>query len=138
MTTREQIDQLIKEFANGNQSHFGKLIGAAQGTIGGWIARGNMDERRIKAALPQVDGNWLLTGMGDMLLPEDNSQSVSVKGDHNTTHVNSHNTTKCDEYREKQPNDLNQETQILQTKIEYLESLLEEKERLIKVLLHHS
>ena len=138
MDDRRIIEQLLKHYAQGNQSEFARLIGCKQGVVAGWIRRNSIDAKRIKAALPQVDGNWLLTGMGDMLLPEDGAQSVSVKGDNNTTHVNSHNTTKRDEYREKQPNDLNQETQILQTKIEYLESLLEEKERLIKVLLRHS
>lgn len=135
MDTRTQIDQLIKVFANGNQSQFGKLIGAAQGTIGGWISRGNMDERRIKAALPQVDGNWLLTGMGDMLLPEEGNQSVSVRVDHNITHVNTHNHAKPDETEGNRTPPLTNETLALQTENKYLKTLLEEKERLIKVLL---
>lgn len=125
-------------YAQGNQSEFARLIGCNQGVIAGWIRRDSIDAKRIKAALPQVDGNWLLTGMGDMLLPEDGANSVNVKGNHNTTHVNSHNTTKLDETEEKQAQPCSNELQILKKENEYLRSLIEEKERLIKVLLPHS
>lgn len=125
-------------YAQGNQSKFARLIGCNQGVIAGWIRRDSIDAKRIKAALPQVDGNWLLTGMGDMLLPEDGVNSVNVKGHHNTTHVNSHNATKLDGIEEKQAQPCSNELQILKKENEYLRSLIEEKERLIKVLLPHS
>ena len=138
MNDRRILEQLLIHYARGNQSEFARIIGCKQGVIAGWIRRDSIDAKRIKAALPLVDGNWLLTGKGNMLLDEDSAQSVNVKGDHNTTHVNSHNTTKSDEHGEKQHFDSDKDIQVLLTKIQYLETLLEEKERLINVLLPHS
>lgn len=129
------LEQLLSHFTNGNVSQFAKLLGVRQSTVSTWKARNSLDYWRIKASLPQVDGNWLLTGMGDMLLPEDGAKSVSVRGDHNTTHVNSHNTTILDETEEKSTPPPSNDCQVLQTENQYLKTLLEEKERLIRVLL---
>ena len=73
--------------------------------------------------------------MGDMLLPEEGNQSVSVRVDHNITHVNTHNHAKPDETEENRTPPFTNETLALQTENKYLKTLLEEKERLIKVLL---
>lgn len=138
MEIRTQLELLIKEFANGSQSQFGKIIGASQGTIGTWISRGNMNERRIKAAFPQVDGNWLLTGKGQMLLPENGKSSVQVNGHYNTTQITSSgniNSTKTIDNEDK--TSLN-EMQLLKQEIASLRALLDEKERLINVLMEHA
>lgn len=135
MDNKGRLEQLLAHFTNGNVSQFARLLGVRQSTVSTWKSRNTMDYSTIKTALPQVDGNWLLTGMGDMLLPEDGTQSVNVRGDHNTTHVNSHNHTKPDEIEEKATSPLANEALALQTENKYLKTLLEEKERFIKVLL---
>ena len=135
MDNKTLLEHLVEHFANGNASQFARLLGVSQSTVATWKSRNTMDYSTIKAALPQVDGNWLLTGMGDMLLPEDGTQSVSVRGDHNTTHVNSHNHANPDETEEKATPPLANEALALQTENKYLKTLLEEKERFIKVLL---
>lgn len=129
------LEQLLMHYAHGNQSEFARLIGCKQGVIAGWIRRDTIDAQRIKSALPQVDGNWLLTGEGEMLLPGDGTSAVSVKGDHNTTHVNSHNTTTQPAASQEGGDTGQTDAQVLQTKVDYLESLLAEKERLISVLM---
>lgn len=135
MDNKKLLEHLVMHFTNGNASQFAKLLGVSQSTVATWKTRNSLDYWRIKASLPQVDGNWLLTGMGDMLLPEDGAKSVSVRGDHNTTHVNSHNTTILDETEEKSTPPPSNDCQVLQTENQYLKTLLEEKERLIRVLL---
>lgn len=135
MDNKTLLEHLVMHFTNGNASQFAKLLGVSQSTVATWKTRNSLDYWRIKAALPQVDGNWLLTGMGDMLLPGDGAKSVSVRGDHNTTHVNSHNTTIPDETEEKSTPLPSNDCQVLQTENQYLKTLLEEKERLIRVLL---
>lgn len=71
---------------------------------------------------------------GDMLLPEDNSTSVNVSENHNNLQgmlVNSQSIDKSEPFwlRRQHP------TWLLQKENEYLKKLIEEKERLIKVLL---
>lgn len=130
-----QLEQLIIAFAKGNQSSFAKQMGASQGTIGTWLARKIFDPERIKRAFPKVDGNWLLTGEGEMLLPEDGGNTVHVSGHHNTAQVNSSGSLEVSNYGSSEPLDENQNLQMLKQENVSLHALLAEKERLIKVLL---
>ena len=130
-----QLEQLIIVFAKGNQSSFAKQMGASQGTIGTWLARKIFDPERIKRAFPQVDGNWLLTGEGEMLLPEEGSSSVHVSGHHNTAQVNSSGSLEVSNYGASELSEGNQNLQLLKQENTALHALLVEKERLIKVLL---
>lgn len=138
MNIRTQLELLIKEFANGNQSQFGKCIGASQGTIGTWISRGNMNERRIKAAFPQVDGNWLLTGEGQMLLPNEDKSSVQVNGHNNTTQITSSGNINNHKSLENESISDTNEIKLLRQELTSLRTLLDEKERLINVLMEHA
>lgn len=125
-----QLEQLIMYFAKGNQSRFAKAMNTSQGTIGTWIARGQYDPERIKRAFPQVDGNWLLTGEGNMLL-EDKDITKAVL----TTHQNTNNGTQI---IGESVDNRNSETDMLKQRIADLQALLNEKERLIKVLLDNN
>ena len=148
-----QLEQLIIAFAKGNQSKFAKAMNTSQGTIGTWISRKTFDPERIKRAFPQVDGNWLLTFEGEMLLPDDQG-TIQVGGHHNTTQINStgnieiqvgghHNTTQINstgniETAQSSDNEvikLQHAIELLQKDNAALHALLDEKERLIKVLL---
>lgn len=135
MDNRGRLEQLISQFASGNVTQFAKLLGVRQSTVSMWKARNTLDFFAIKETFPQVDGNWLLTGEGEMLLPGDGTSAVSVKGDHNTTHVNSHNTTTHPTASQESGGTGQTDAKVLQTKVDYLESLLAEKERLISVLM---
>ena len=130
-----QLEQLIITFAKGNQSSFAKQMGASQGTIGTWLARKIFDPERIKRAFPQVDGNWLLTGKGEMLLPEEGSSSVHVSGHHNTAQVNSSSSLEISNHGSSGPSEEDHNLQMLKQENASLHALLAEKERLIKVLL---
>ncbi len=130
-----QLEQLIIVFAKGNQSLFAKQIGASQGTIGTWLTRKNFAPERIKRAIPQIDGNWLLTGEGEMLLPEDGGNTVHVSGHHNTAQVNSSGSLEVSNYGSSEPSEEDQNLQMLKQEVSLLHALLAEKERLIKVLL---
>ena len=70
-----------------------------------------------------------------MLLPEDNSTSVNVSGNHNNLQgilVNSQSIDKSESFL---TSDAASDVAFLQKENEYLKKLIEEKERLIKVLL---
>lgn len=130
-----QLEQLINEFGGGNQSSFARVSGILQSTINTWMTRKNFAPERIKHALPQIDGNWLLTGKGEMLLPEDGSSSVHVSGHHNTAQVNSSGSLEVSNYGASNTPETEKDVQLLKQEISSLNALLAEKERLIKVLL---
>lgn len=109
-------------------------MNTSQGTIGTWIARKTFDPERIKRAFPQVDGNWLLTGEGEMLLPDDQG-TIQVGGHHNTTQINSTGNIETAQSSENEIITLQHTIELLQKDNAALHAILDEKERLIKVLL---
>lgn len=130
MNKKDVIEQLLKHFAYGNQSQFARLLGCQQGVVAGWIRRNSIDPERIKRAFPQVDGNWLLTGEGNMLLEDKNITKAVL-----TTHQNTNNGTQI---IGESVDNRNSETDMLKQRIVDLQALLNEKERLIKVLLDNN
>ena len=130
-----QLEQLVNEFGGGSQSSFARTSGILQSTINTWMTRKNFAPERIKHALPQIDGNWLLTGEGEMLLPEDGSSSVHVSGHHNTAQVNSSGSLEVSNYGASDTSETEKDVQLLKQEISSLNALLAEKERLINVLL---
>ena len=129
-----QLKQLIIAFAKGNQSQFAKAMNTSQGTIGTWIARKTFDPERIKRAFPQVNGNWLLTGEGEMLLPDEQG-TIQVGGHHNTTQINSTSNIETTQSIDNETTTLQHTIELLQKDNAALHAILDEKERLIKVLL---
>lgn len=133
-----QLEQLINAFGNGSQIEFAKMSGLTQSTLATWKNRQTIAPERIKAAFPQVDGNWLLTGKGQMLLPEEGKNSVQVNGHNNPTqitssgNINNHKTIENEEKKDVS------EIQLLKQEIASLRALLNEKERLINVLMEHT
>ena len=134
MDKKSILEQLIIHFAKGNQSKFAKAMNTSQGTIGTWISRKTFDPERIKRAFPQVDGNWLLTFEGEMLLPDDQG-TIQVGGHHNTTQINSTGNIETAQSSDNEVITLQHTIELLQKDNAALHALLDEKERLIKVLL---
>lgn len=128
------LEQLIIHFAKGNQSLFARLLGLSQSTVGTWSVRKTFNAEQIKAVFPQVDGNWLLTGEGEMLLPDDQG-TIQVGGHHNTTQKNSTGNIETAQSIDNEVITLQHTIELLQKDNDALHALLDEKERLIKVLL---
>ena len=128
------LEQLIIHFAKGNQSLFARLLGLSQSTVGTWSVRKTFNAEQIKAVFPQVDGNWLLTGEGEMLLPDDQG-TIRVGGHHNTTQINSTGNIETAQSSDNEVITLQHTIELLQKDNAALHALLDEKERLIKVLL---
>lgn len=70
-----------------------------------------------------------------MLLPEDNSTSVNVSGNHSNLQGMLVNSQSIDKSESFLTSDAASDVAFLQKENEYLKKLIEEKERLIKVLL---
>lgn len=129
------IEQLIVRFAHGNQSEFARLMGCQSGVVSGWLRRNTYDPERIKRSFPQVDGNWLLTGEGEMLLP-DGKSNVQVNGHHNTTQVNSSGNIETPSTATFGHPEDSHSLEVLQRENTLLKDIIAEKERLISVLLN--
>lgn len=134
MDKKSILEQLIIHFAKGNQSLFARLLGLSQSTVGTWSVRKTFNAEQIKAVFPQVDGNWLLTGEGEMLLPDDQG-TIQVGGHHNTTQINSTGNIETAKSSDNEVITLQHAIELLQKDNAALHALLDEKERLIKVLL---
>ncbi len=128
------LEQLIIHFSKGNQSLFARLLGLSQSTVGTWSVRKTFNAEQIKAVFPQVDGNWLLTGEGEMLLPDDQG-TIQAGGHHNTTQINSTGNIETAQSSDNEVITLQHTIELLQKDNDALHALLDEKERLIKVLL---
>lgn len=113
---------------------FARLLGLSQSTVGTWSVRKTFNAEQIKAVFPQVDGNWLLTGEGEMLLPDDQG-TIQVGGHHNTTQINSTGNIETAKSSDNEVITLQHTIELLQKDNAALHALLDEKERLIKVLL---
>lgn len=134
MERNEILNTLISRFANGNQSRFARTLNLSPSTVATWVSRKTFDAIRIKAVFPQVDGNWLLTGEGEMLLPDDQG-TIQVGGHHNTTQINSTGNIETAQSSDNEVIKLQHAIELLQKDNAALHALLDEKERLIKVLL---
>lgn len=134
MERNEILNTLILHFARGNQSRFARTLNLSPSTVATWVSRKTFDAMRIKAVFPQVDGNWLLTGEGEMLLPDDQG-TIQVGGHHNTTQINSTGNIETAKSSDNEVIKLQHAIELLQKDNAALHALLDEKERLIKVLL---
>ncbi len=132
MDRKRILDQLIVRFAQGNQSKFARMLNCQAGVVSGWLRRNTLDAERIKAAFPQVDGNWLLTGDGNMLLRQ-SPPSKQTNVHQSNVQVGGDNVIKNNENDANTEN--NSEIRLLRQQIESLQSLLAEKERVIRILL---
>lgn len=88
---------------------------------------------RFLAYAPDVNPSWLLTGVGPMLLDVAPPAQVSSVNSAVAMHGNAINTVTTESSNSASRD--SQELQLAKQKIEALEKLLDEKERLIKVLL---
>ena len=70
------LEALISHFTNGNKAQFAKLLGVSPQTISAWIARNTFDSELIYAKCRYINPSWLLTGQGNMLTNDENTQNV--------------------------------------------------------------
>lgn len=76
MDKKTMLEALISHFTNGNKAQFAKLLGVSPQTISAWIARNTFDSELIYAKCRYINPSWLLTGQGNMLTNDENTQNV--------------------------------------------------------------
>lgn len=131
---KSRLIEFLK-FKSISQKAFAQSVGVSAGFVN--AIRVSIQPKtleKISNVYPDLNITWLLTGVGPMLLDVAPPASVSSVSNSavamhgtaiNTVTTESSNSTSRD----------SQELQLAKQKIEALEKLLDEKERLIKVLL---
>lgn len=136
-TIHERINELVKFYGKGKNTTFASLIGTTEANIRGYTK--NVTPKvdileRIVNNCENINPTWLLTGVGPMLLDVAPPASVSsVSNSAVAMHGTAINTVTTESSNSASRD--SQELQLAKQKIEALEKLLDEKERLIKVLL---
>jgi hypothetical protein len=69
-----QLDEIISYFAGGNKSKFATMLGKTPQAINSWYQRGSFDIELIYEKCKGINADWLLTGEGDMLVKEGQSE----------------------------------------------------------------
>lgn len=136
-TTCETVkDRLIKFIYSMNltKSGFEKTVGLSNGYLNQLRSSPSNEKiEQISNSFPQLNRYWLLTGVGPMLLDVASPAQVSSVNSAVAMHGNAINTITNESAGGE--SSVSQELKMAQQKIEALEKLLDEKERLIKVLL---
>ena len=135
-TIHERINELVKFYGKGKNTTFASLIGTTEANIRGYTK--NVTPKvdileRIVNNCENINPSWLLTGVGPMLLDVAPPAQVSSVNSAVAMHSNAINTITNESAGGE--SSVSQELKMAQQKIEALEKLLNEKERLIKVLL---
>jgi len=135
-TIHERINELVKFYGKGKNTTFASLIGTTEANIRGYTK--NVTPKvdileRIVNNCENINPSWLLTGVGPMLLDVAPPAQVSSVNSAVAMHSNAINTITNESAGGE--SSVSQELKMAQQKIEALEKLLDEKERLIKVLL---
>lgn len=135
-TIHERINELVKHYGKGKNTTFASLIGTTEANIRGYTK--NVTPKvdileKIVNNCDNINPSWLLTGVGPMLLDVAPPAQVSSVNSAVAMHGNAINTVTTESAGGE--SSVSQELKMAQQKIEALEKLLDEKERLIKVLL---
>ena len=129
-TINDRIEMRVDERFNGNKAAFAKSIGLLPTGLSNYLG----NKRRSKPSVDMVtkivvalnvDARWLLTGEGSEM---PSNVSVGENSDGNVA-IGSHNSVG------NVTTHAGGDTAVLQERVKMLEKLLDEKERLIKVLM---
>jgi uncharacterized protein YjcR len=120
------LNSLIHHYTKGNKAKFAAKIGVSPQTLSKWLGRNTYDAEVLYRFCEGISAEWLLSGMGDMLTSETKQGhgGVSIAG--NNTIAGNNNAF---------GNVSLGDCAVLKERVKMLEKLLEEKERLIKVLM---
>lgn len=147
METKDRIKAIL-DYYNLSATAFAKAVGVKTSQAVYDLISGKTQtisssmERKILSCFTEVSRSWLLTGEGDMikssssLIVGDNNQVAGSIVNNGNTHSKTNNTT--NNYRDDQCDGLitlQIENAKLKEKVDSYSALIEEKERMIKLLL---
>lgn len=66
MRKREILETLINYYSDGNKAKFAAMIGITPQLLSNWIKRDTLDFEQVYNGCPNLSGDWLLSGEGNM------------------------------------------------------------------------
>ena len=123
MDNLTRIENLVNAYAGGNHRVFANMLGVSYQTVTNWKRPDRTpDYLLIYEKCENLSGDWLLSGEGELFRQPTRSQTVSDKGKQAMAAVIRDINVNAKDSSQAQ-------------KIALLEQILEEKERLIQILL---
>lgn len=129
------LENLVNHYTDGNKAQFAKIVGVSPQTLSKWIGRKTFNAELIYEKCEKVSAEWLLSGEGSMIKDKDcyasDSPSSSSPVANNDIAPVSDNDMVC----HAMTHESLAKAEVMKERIKSLEALLQEKERLIKVLM---
>lgn len=77
MDKGSMVESLVNYYCDGNKAQFANMLGKTPQTISNWIDRNTFDAELIYTKCEGVSGDWLLSGVGNMIKGEVCKQNVN-------------------------------------------------------------
>ena len=78
MTKRERVETLINYYADGNKTLFANKLGITPQTLSNWMKRDTLDFELVHKKCNGLNGDWLLSGEGEMIVTQKVKNSEDV------------------------------------------------------------
>lgn len=72
MEKRDILETLINHYCEGNKAKFAGMIGVKPQLISNWIKRNTFDYEQVYAGCPNLSGDFLLSGQGNVYRSKQN------------------------------------------------------------------
>ena len=66
MNKSDILETLINYYSDGNKAKFAAMIGIKPQLLSNWIKRDTLDYEQVYNGCPNLSGDWLLSGEGDI------------------------------------------------------------------------
>ena len=66
MKKSEILEVLISHYSDGNKARFAAMIGIKPQLLSNWIKRDTLDYEQVYRGCPNLSGDWLLSGQGEI------------------------------------------------------------------------
>ena len=80
MNKRDVLETLINYYCEGNKAKFASMVGITPQLLSNWIKRDTLDYEQVYSGCPNLSGDWLLSGEGNI---ERNNAKIQDKQNDN-------------------------------------------------------
>ena len=79
MNKRDVLETLINYYCEGNKAKFASMVGITPQLLSNWIKRDTLDYEQVYSGCPNLSGDWLLSGEGN--IERNNAQTQDKQND---------------------------------------------------------
>ena len=127
------LEEMILYYSKGNKSLFSRKLGVRPQTINTWLSRNTFDAELIYSKCESISGDWLLSGVGEMIKSTDSQNIQITNSNAAAVNVNAPIKAKSGDEESHLRTLLAEKDKVLEEK----EKMIKEKERLIQILLKY-